>query len=563
MTENGLWSVLLIEAGDYPSVNTEVPGLYTTLIGSDEDWNFLMLKESRSCLGFRDPRCRISRGKVLGGTSAIENLLHIGGLPEDYNEDGFIQWDGSIFRDIFLYLENYTGAEASYYAHGQKGPIHLEDVTYNETIKEMLEKYYLDVGCKRMPKRHSLGMINHLLMRKDGERYSMAKAFLTSIKDRPNLFFSKNTVAESIGISEPVDKRATGVNVSIDGVKLFLRAKKEVILAAGPINNPKLLLLSGIGEKKYLENLKLPYNAYIPAVGKYLQMHIVLPIYVRINGTCPGCQPEKYHEYELYQDTFDYILFRKGRFTHTNVNNFVNYILTKKTGTTLPNLSIQHMYFKVDDRSLLAWLEAMNYQSRITGTLLRVNKEKPIILFLVTLIHPVSRGEVNLNETHLLGDPFIKGNFFGDEDSWDYDTMLSGFNFITNFTSTVLNAVGGEFIDIDVPNCRNYKFCSMRYVRCYIENMAFPRGGIAGTTRMGPECDETAVVKEDLELRRVRCLRVADSSILRELPRANTIATDAAIGFRLGEILKAKWMKDYEAKFKVGTEEEEEEQPQE
>ncbi|VEN57086.1 unnamed protein product [Callosobruchus maculatus] len=141
--------------------------------------------------------------------------------------------------------------------------------------------------------------------------------------------------------------------------------------------------------------------------------------------------------------------------------------------------------------------------------------------------------------------------------------MLSGFNFITNFTSTVLNAVGGEFIDIDVPNCRNYKFCSMRYVRCYIENMAFPRGGIAGTTRMGPECDETAVVKEDLELRRVRCLRVADSSILRELPRANTIATDAAIGFRLGEILKAKWMKDYEAKFKVGTEEEEEEQPQE
>nr|CAH7761526.1 unnamed protein product [Callosobruchus chinensis] len=73
---------------------------------------------------------------------------------------------------------------------------------------------------------------------------------------------------------------------------------------------------------------------------------------------------------------------------------------------------------------------------------------------------------------------------------------------------------------------------------------------------MGPECDETAVVKEDLELRRVRCLRVADSSILRELPRANTIATDAAIGYRLGEILKEKWMKDYEAKFKVGTEEE-------
>nr|CAI5848982.1 unnamed protein product [Callosobruchus analis] len=156
----------------------------------------------------------------------------------------------------------------------------------------------------------------------------MAKVFLTSIKDRPNLFFSKNTVAESIGISEPVDKRATGVNVSIDGVKLFVRAKKEVILAAGPINNAKLLLLSGIGDRKYLDRLK---------------------------------------------------------------------------------------------------------------------------------------GELNLNETHLLGDPFIKGNFFADEDSWDFDTMLSGFNFVTNLT-TVMEDIGAEFIDIDIPNCRNYKFCSTRSV---------------------------------------------------------------------------------------------------
>nr|CAH7761528.1 unnamed protein product [Callosobruchus chinensis] len=330
ITENSLWSVLLIEAGDYPSPNTEVPGLFTTLIGSEEDWHFLMLKEPRACLAFTDSRCRISRGKVLGGTSTIENLLYINGLPEDYNEDGFLQWDGSIFRDIFLHLENYTGSEATYYAYGQKGPIHLEDATYNETAKDMLESYYMQVGSKRMPKRHSLGMISHFLMRKDGERYNMAKVFLTSIKDRPNLFFSKNTIAESIGISEPVDKRATGVNVSIDGVKLFLRAKKEVILAAGPINNPKLLLLSGIGEKKYLEKLKLPYNAYVPAVGKYLQIHIALPIYVSINGTCPGCEPEKYDESDLYRDTFEYILFRSGRFAHTNVNNFVNYILTKK-----------------------------------------------------------------------------------------------------------------------------------------------------------------------------------------------------------------------------------------
>ncbi|CAH2005467.1 unnamed protein product [Acanthoscelides obtectus] len=420
-----------------------------------------MLKEPRACLGLRESR--ISRGKALGGTSAIGNLMYIGGLPEDYDENGFVQWDGSIFRDIFMHLEDYTGSEQSYYGHGKGGLLHFEDAVYNESAKDMLEVHYIKVGSKRMPKRHSLGMISHFLMTKNGERYNMAKVFLTPIKDRPNLFFSKNTLVESIQISEPVDKRATGVNVSINGIRLSLRARKEVILAAGPINNPKLLLLSGIGERGYLDKLKLPYKAYMPAVGKYLQMHVALPIYVSLNRTCPTCEPEVYNETTLYQDTFEYILQRKGRFTHTGVNNFVNYILTKKTGTTLPNLSVQHMYFRIEDRNLLAWLEAMDYHPKIAGRLLSVNKLNPMMMFLVTLIHPLSRGELNLNETHLLGDPSIKGAIFSDEESSDFDTILSGFNYITNLT-TVMDDLAAEFMDIDIPNCRNYKFCSMRLV---------------------------------------------------------------------------------------------------
>lgn len=112
-----------------------------------------------------------------------------------------------------------------------------------------------------------------------------------------------------------------------------------------------------------------------------------------------------------------------------------------------------------------------------------------------------------------------------------------------------MNKKETEFLDLDIPNCRNYKFCTMGYVRCYIYNMATPNHDVAGTTPMGADCEDLAVVKENLEVRTMRCLRVADSSVLNSIPVGNTIATDAMIGFKMAEILMEKWESDYRSLF--------------
>lgn len=489
----------------------------------------------------------LSRGKVLGGTSTINNLLYIRGTHEDYDRNEFEFWNGNITYQIFNHIEAFVGNDCPVCKYGRSGVLHLEIANYTGTLKDVIREAYRNSGYRRMPRRASLGFLEHPVMIKKGERFNMAKVFLAPIKDRKNLFLAKKTEIRSVAVAEPIDKRASGVNASIDGINFFIRARKEVILTAGAINNAKLLLLSGIGPKKYLSSQKVPFQLDIPAVGKNLQFHLTLPVFIAFDPTKRDKQ-NYYSEIDFFKDTSEYVLVREGYLNHTNSNDFVNYINPGKKGTSHPNLAIYHMYFKVGDRNLMAWVDAMNYHPKIINALLNYNRNKILILFLVTLLYPRSRGEVLLNETHHFSNPIIRGNFMTDEENQDYFTLLSGFVYITNLTDYMPKR-GAEIVNLDLPDCRNFIFCSQSYVKCYIQNMVYPNHNVIGTTKMGPDCDSTAVVKETLEVRNMRCLRVADSSVLNNMPLGQTVVSDAMIGFRLGEILKEKWQKNYISPF--------------
>ncbi|KAJ8931336.1 hypothetical protein NQ314_015745 [Rhamnusium bicolor] len=427
----------------------------------------------------------------------------------------------------------------------------LHSVNYTAHPRDLIQNAYRSTGYVSMPRRSFIGFTEHLVYIKDGERYNMAKAFLTPVKERPNLFFTRNTEVEGIVVTEPIDKRASGVNVSIDGVKFFIRAKKEVIMTAGAINNAKLLLVSGIGPRNYLTDRGIPTIADLPAVGKNLQLHLSVPIFIAIDP-CEGCPKDYYREMDLINDVFAYVMHRTGNLSHININEFANYILTHKSGASMPNIGIHHSYFKIGDRSLLAFLDGMNYHPKIAKSLIDYNQERAIMCFYISLLTPESRGEVLLNDTHFLGSPKIVANFMTDEEDSDFSILFSGFNYITNLTEVEsMKKHKAEFLNLDIPNCRNFKFCSSPYVKCYISNMAFPKSDSVGTLRMGSECEPISVVREDLEVKSVRCLRVADSSVLGYIPVGNTVATDAMIGYNLGEILKEKWLKDYESPYHI------------
>ncbi|KAJ8985224.1 hypothetical protein NQ317_018253 [Molorchus minor] len=550
ITEQNIWTVLVIEAGDYPSPSTEVPGLYTAFPRSKEDWQFLMEKDKNACQGTTDQRCLLTKGKVLGGTSTINDMRYSRGTPEDYDSNDMLQWSGNITHTIFGKVESFLGKEYLQYAYGNSGGIHLQLVNFTGHPKKLLHDAYRAMGYLPIPRRKFIGLTEHLVTILNGERFNMAKAFLTPIKDRPNLFMSKNTEVLGIVCTEPVDKRAVGVNVSIDGSEIFIRARKEVILTAGAVNNAKLLLLSGIGPSAYLQSRKIPVAVDLPGVGKNLQFHLSVPIYVAVDP-CENCPKDYYRELDLIGDISEYVIYRRGNLSTTSINEFAAYILTKKSAATLPDIGIYHNYFKVGDTGLLAWLDAMNYHPKIVNSLIKFNLERAMIVFSVTLLKPVSRGEVLLNETHHLSNPKIVPKFLSDLDDWDFETLLRGFNHVTSMAEgEEMARYKAELLHLDIPNCRNFKFCTRKYIKCYVQNMGMPRMDAAGTTKMGEECDRMTVVRSDLEVKSVRCLRVADSSIMGSITMGNTVATDAMIGFNTGEILKEKWLKDYVSPFR-------------
>ncbi|CAG9861257.1 unnamed protein product [Phyllotreta striolata] len=561
LTENGKWSVLLLEAGEYPSPSAEVPELFRSLTGTDEDWKFVNEKDKHACNAYTDGYCELPRGKVLGGTSSINNMVYVRGLTEDYDRLSFSSWGSNATYTIFEQLEDYRGTEEFNIAYGIDGPIPLEHMTGYADVKNYLKNVYKKVGLLSMSHRHALGFSDFLSTTRNGERQNMAKNFLTPIKNRPNLFLSLKSDVTGIVVNELVDLRVAGVNVTIGGRNLYLKARKEVILTAGPINNVKLMMLSGLGPRGYLNEKKIRVVADLPGVGKNLQMHLLIPMFVAYRPQGSVCSQDFYTETDRIKDTYDYIIHRTGALTDTNINNFFSYITTKSKSYTVPDIAVSHLYFKIDDRSLINWMEHSKYEKSIKNVILKTNQERALYIFYLRLLYPESRGEVFLNDTYHLGDEFeytdelvsypplsagnpkIIPNFMSDRDNVDFDKLLSGFDFITNMTDSMKDEL--EFLDLDIPNCRNHKFCTLGYVRCYIYNMASPNYDVSSSTQMGAECEKMAVVKENLEVRSVRCLRVADSSVLNLIPISNTMAADAMIGFRMGEILKTKWDSDY------------------
>ncbi|KAJ8917296.1 hypothetical protein NQ315_002314 [Exocentrus adspersus] len=551
LSEESTWSVLLIEAGDYPPPSSDVPGLYFTFFNSNEDWKYYMENDPKACQVRSGNRCVLSRGKVLGGTSTISNMRYWRDIASNFDRLATPLFASKVVFDIFREMEGYEGTdqEQFQYTYGTEGPIYLNVFNYTSPVKDLLQDTYKAIGYNKIPKRKFLGYANHLTYIKNGERFNMAKAFLTPVKERKNLFLTKNTEVDGVVVNVPLDNKVGGVNVSIDGVKFFIRARKEVVLTSGAINNAKLLLISGIGPKAYLQSKNIPVVADVPGVGKNLHLHLYLPIFVSI-GPC-GEQPAAHSkEIDLIRDIFNYLIDRSGGLSHTGINQLATYISVRKDGTTTPNLGVYHEYFKIGDRALMAALDAVDYHPTVKKTLLETNQKKSIVLFMVSLLESASRGEVSLNDTHHLSNPKITPNFMTDDEQWDYATLLSGFNFVYNLTQVeTLREYDAELLDINIPNCRNFKFCTMAYVKCYIHNMVYPNPDTAGTAKMGEECDPTAVVRKDLEVKGVRCLRVADSSVLGDIPTGNTVPADAMIGFSMGEILKSKWLKDYQSPY--------------
>eukprot|EP00105_Crassostrea_gigas_P022108 XP_011441494.1 PREDICTED: glucose dehydrogenase [FAD, quinone]-like [Crassostrea gigas] len=312
LSEDPKSSVLIIEAGgsEDDNFNMSIPIASGLLQKSKQDWKFLTVPQKNACMAMVEKRSAWPRGMVLGGSSSLNNLQYVRGSRHDYDrwaKEGCKGWSYKDVLPYFIKSEDIQIPELqnSEY-HGKGGYLTVSDGTSTSLNKNVYEAGMEEIGLSITDcnGKSQIGYCRSQETTKNGERDSTAKAFLRPVMGRKNLHVSINSYVTKILIK---DKKAVGVSFIRDNRKHVILAKKEVILSAGSINSPQILMLSGIGPKKHLEEKGIPVVADLP-VGDNLQDHIMISIDFHDNTSSAITKDKIMAPSNLIQ----YFLFKKG-----------------------------------------------------------------------------------------------------------------------------------------------------------------------------------------------------------------------------------------------------------
>ncbi|XP_045503193.1 glucose dehydrogenase [FAD, quinone]-like [Colias croceus] len=503
-------SVLLIEAGDDPGIDSEIPAFLFLNHNSDIDWYYKTLSSKNSCLGFVNESCIWSKGRGMGGSSSINAMIYVRGHPKDFEEweDLNPEWG---YENLLKYFEkqehlfDLSSVEAESYKN------HWYDVLDN-AWKELGYKSYNYEGDECL-----IGTKKAKLVTRHGKRLNTAKVFLV---DKKQLHIMKNTLANKI-IIDKRNQRAIGVEIKHkNGDVMNIMANKEIIVAAGSIASPQILMQSGIGPKYHLDALGIQNIIDLP-VGENLQDHLLLPLFLKTNLNVE--LPMEVVTSLLIQ----YMLTKTGPFSKIGITDFTGFIDTRNA-SDYPDIQFHHTYFtKKDVFTLKPYLEGISYKREIIEAIEALNAEHDLIGIYPTLLHPKSRGRILLSKT-LPRVPLIDTNYLDHAD--DMFSFLKAIEFVHKLEKTEsFKAFGLEIMHVEIPYCAKYSFDSEDYWKCYVRHMATTIYHPVGTTKMGPKQNKTTVVNQNLLVHGMKNLRVIDASIMPTIPGGNTMASTLVV----------------------------------
>ena len=271
LTEDPETTVLLLEAGN-PASQPEIqtPAAWTSLLGTEVDWAYWTEPEP----GLDGRKILCSRGKVVGGSSAINAMIYIRGNRQNFDHWQALGNTGWSYEDVLPYFKKSEDQQrgASEF-HGVDGALSVTDPIAPSVINAQFIEAAAALGYDRNAdfngaQQEGAGL--YQLTIKDGERHSAAAAFLIPILERPNLTVQTSAVVTRLLFEKT---RAVGVEYIYQGTLHQVFVDQEIILSAGVFDSPKLLMLSGIGNAEHLQALNIPVVADLPGVGQNLQDH--------------------------------------------------------------------------------------------------------------------------------------------------------------------------------------------------------------------------------------------------------------------------------------------------
>ncbi|RJO70633.1 choline dehydrogenase [Nocardia panacis] len=493
----------LIEAGGpdkHPAI--KVPAAFPMLIGTEYDWDYRTTPQP----GLADRVIRCPRGRVLGGCSSINAQVWTRGHREDF--DGWAAagnpgWSYKEVEPYFQRSERRTGSNKEH-TYGSDGPLHIQEIRSQSPATAAFLSACAERGFHALPEANvadTTGYASLPATQRGGRRWSAADAYLRGLH-HPNLTVLTNLRAERVTFD---GVRATGVQVADQhGQSSALTARAEVILSAGAVNSPQLLMLSGIGDPEHLREHGIDCRITLPGVGNGLQDHLYVPLIVH----CP--QPVTLAAAGTLAARLTYLLRRRGPLT-SNVGEAACFLPGDDTRTA-PDLELAFLPVAFLDHGLDPISEHA-------------------ITIAVDLIQPSSLGTVRLRSARATDPPRIDPRYLFDPG--DIQTLVRGMNVAQSLLDTTALApyVGAPwFDDLDLGDAAS--------IESHIRHTASTVYHLAGTCRMGIDAD--AVVDPTLRVHGADGLRVVDASIMPRITRGHIQAPVVMIAERAADLITGR-----------------------
>jgi choline dehydrogenase-like flavoprotein len=498
--------VLLLEAG--PADNSQfihMPATFVRVIGTERTWVYESTEQKHA----NGRKMYVPQGKTLGGGSSVNAMVYIRGQHQDYDDwaaQGCSGWDWASVLPWFKKAE--ANQILSGALHGTDGPLSVSETRHRHPLSEAFIKAAQETGLAHNADfngQHQAGVGFYQSTTRNGERASTAVTYLDPVRGKPGLTIETGALVQKITLQ---GKRATGVvwrNAS--GNLVQATAKNEVVLAAGALASPKLLMLSGIGPGKQLQAFGIPVVKDLDGVGRNFQDHLEVSVYGRckepisLAGNDTGLRALRHG--------LQWKLTRTGLLT-SNVVESGGFADT--TGAGRPDIQFHVLPVLVGDVD----------REPLSGHGISINP---------CFLRPKSRGVLELASADASVAARFDGGFLSEQD--DVDTLVRGVQLARKIIrapslSKLISEELAPSAKVDMTRDE-----LEAYVRSRAKTVYHP----AGTCRMGAANDAATVVTPDLKVQGIERLRVCDASVIPNLVSGNTNAPVVMIAERCAHFM--------------------------